>query len=74
MLQLLSLDSVATSLGVSRHTVRAFVRQGRLKPTRVCRRLLFDPKDVEDFVRTAQSARPTHAAVERVASPSTSAH
>lgn len=59
MLQLLSLDSVATALGVSRHTVRAFVRQGRLTPTRVCRRLLFDPRDVEAFVRSAQAARRT---------------
>jgi excisionase family DNA binding protein len=54
MLQLVSLDSVAQSLGVSRHTVRAFVRQGRLTPTKICRRLLFDPADVETFVGKAQ--------------------
>jgi excisionase family DNA binding protein len=58
MLQLMSLDVVAKSLGLSRHTVRSFVRQGRLKPTRVCRRLLFDPADVEAFIRKAQSTGP----------------
>lgn len=56
MLQLLSLETVAQSLGVSKHTIRAFVRRGRLRPTKVCRRLLFDPADVEAFVRKAQDA------------------
>lgn len=54
MFQLLSLETVAQSLGVSPHSVRKFVREGRLSPTRVCRRLLFDPQDVEEFVRKAQ--------------------
>ena len=54
MLQLLSLDSVAKSLSLSPHTVRSLVRRGVLKPTRVCRRVLFDPSDVETFVRKAQ--------------------
>jgi excisionase family DNA binding protein len=55
MFQLLGLESVASALAVSPHTVRAWVRQGRLKPTRVCRRLLFDPSDVEEFVRASQT-------------------
>lgn len=54
LMQLLSLDAVAQSLGLSKHTIRSFVRQGRLRPTKVCRRLLFDPADVESFVRRAQ--------------------
>jgi excisionase family DNA binding protein len=74
MLQLLSLDLVATALGVSRHTVRSFVRQGRLRPTRVCRRLLFDPTDVEEFVRKAQGAPPAHGRVESMGTSTIAAH
>jgi excisionase family DNA binding protein len=55
MFQLWSLDAVASALAVSKHTVRSWVRQGRLKPTRVCRRLLFQPADVEEFVRASQT-------------------
>jgi excisionase family DNA binding protein len=55
MFQLLGLDAVAAALAVSKHTVRSWVRQGRLKPTRVCRRLLFHPQDVEEFVRASQA-------------------
>jgi len=55
MFQLLGLDAVAAALAVSKHTVRSWVRQGRLKPTRVCRRLLFSPQDVEEFIRVSQA-------------------
>jgi excisionase family DNA binding protein len=55
MFQLLNLDSVASALAVSPHTVRSWVRQGRLRPTRVCRRLLFRAADVEEFVRASQT-------------------
>jgi excisionase family DNA binding protein len=55
MIQLVNLEVVASAMGVSKHTVRSWVRQGRLKPVRVCRRLLFHPADVEAFVRASQS-------------------
>jgi excisionase family DNA binding protein len=45
--KLLTLLSVAEALAISPHTVRKMVRDGRLRPTRICRRLLFNPVDVE---------------------------
>jgi excisionase family DNA binding protein len=54
MVQLLSLDLVADSLAVSKFTVRSWVKQGRLRPVRICRRLLFDPSDVEKFIRESR--------------------
>lgn len=50
--QLLTLLAVAKALCVSPHTVRFWVRQGRLKPVRICRRLLFHPDEVARFVAT----------------------
>ena len=44
--QLLPLDDVAKALSVSPHTVRAWVRAGRLRPVRLCRKLLFHPDEV----------------------------
>jgi excisionase family DNA binding protein len=53
-IKLLSLLAVAEALAVSPHTVRSWVRQGKLRPTRICRRLLFDPREVARFVAEAQ--------------------
>jgi excisionase family DNA binding protein len=44
--RLLTLLEVAAMLRLSPHTIRAMVRQGRLRPTRICRRLLFAPDEV----------------------------
>jgi hypothetical protein len=41
---------VAESLAVSPHTIRMWVRKGRLLPVRICRRLLFFPDEVTRFV------------------------
>jgi DNA-binding transcriptional MerR regulator len=48
--QLLPLLAVAKALCVSPHTVRAWVREGKLKPVRLCRRLLFHPDDIARLV------------------------
>jgi len=48
--QLLTLTEVAEKLRVSGHTVRSWVRQGRLKPVRICRRLLFSPDCLRQFL------------------------
>lgn len=48
--RLLSLLAVAHALSVSPHTIRSWVRKGRLRPLRICRRLLFDPREVERFI------------------------
>jgi len=48
--QLLTLAAVAKLLCVSPHTVRAWVKRGRLRPVRLCRRLLFHPDEIARFV------------------------
>jgi len=52
--RLLTLLEVADLLRVSTHTVRAWVRKGRLQPVRICRRLLFSPDVVSRFVSVAE--------------------
>jgi predicted site-specific integrase-resolvase len=52
--QLLTLLQVAKSLCVSQHTVRSWVRQGKLRPLRICRRLIFDPAEVGRFISEAE--------------------
>jgi len=51
--KLLTLAAVAEALSVSPHTVRMWVRKGRLQPVRLCRKLLFDPATVSRFVSEA---------------------
>lgn len=48
--RLLTLSEVADALRLSPHTIRSFVRKGKLRPTRICRRLLFRPADVEELI------------------------
>ena len=45
--RLLTLMEVADMLRLSPHTIRSFVRRGKLRPTRICRRLLFAPSEVQ---------------------------
>ena len=52
--QLLPLIAVAKALCVSPHTVRSWVRKGKLQPVRICRRLLFDPNEVARFLAEAK--------------------
>lgn len=52
--QLLTLSAVAHLLGLSPHTIRSFVRKGKLRPMRICRRLLFHPDDVAEFLSRAK--------------------
>jgi excisionase family DNA binding protein len=52
--QLLTLLAVAKALCVSPHTVRAWVRKGRLRPVRLCRRLLFHPDEITRFLAEAR--------------------
>jgi excisionase family DNA binding protein len=48
--RLLTLAEVADALRLSPHTIRSFVRKGRLSPVRICRRLLFRSIDVEMLI------------------------
>jgi excisionase family DNA binding protein len=52
--QLLTLLAVAEALSVSPHTVRSWVRKGRLRPVRICRRLLFHPDEITRFLSEAR--------------------
>jgi excisionase family DNA binding protein len=52
--RLLTLLEVADRLRLSPHTIRAMVRQNRLLPVRICRRLLFDPADVQRFLDSSR--------------------
>jgi len=52
--RLLTLAEVADLLRVSPHTVRAWVRKGRLQPVKICRRVLFSPDVVSRFVSVAE--------------------
>jgi len=49
--RLLTLAALANALAVSPHTIRSWVRKGRLKPIRICRRLLFHPEEISRFLR-----------------------
>jgi excisionase family DNA binding protein len=51
--RLLSLVDVASALHVSPHTIRAWVKRGRLRPLRLCRRLLFHPDEIARFLSEA---------------------
>ena len=57
LLRLLTLLEVAAQLSVSPHTIRAMVRRGRLHPVRICRRLLFNPADIERLVAESTAPR-----------------
>lgn len=54
--RLLTLLAVAHALSVSPHTVRSWVRKVRLRPVRICRRLLFHPDEVVRFLAEAGSS------------------
>jgi excisionase family DNA binding protein len=53
--QLLTLLPLAKALCVSPHTIRSWVRAGKLRPVRICRRLLFHPDEVSRFLAEARS-------------------
>lgn len=53
--RLLTLLEVADLLRVSPHTIRAWVRKDRLRSVRICRRLLFAPNAVAQFVAAGAS-------------------
>jgi excisionase family DNA binding protein len=63
--QLLPLLAVAETLSVSPHTVRSWVRNGRLRPIRLCRRLLFHPDEIRRFLDENSSNSKTTADARR---------
>ena len=53
-LRLVDLKGTAAIFHVSTHTVRSWVRKGRLHPLRICRRLLFHPDEIARFIAEAK--------------------
>lgn len=52
--RLLTLLEVSDLLRVSKHTVRAWVRKGRIRPVRLCRRLLFSADEIARLIAGAK--------------------
>jgi excisionase family DNA binding protein len=52
--RLLTLIEVADLCRVSPHTVRKWTRDGRLRPIRLCRRLLYSPEEVSRLLAEAK--------------------
>lgn len=48
--KLWTLQETAETLRLSPHTVRSFVRKGKLRPVKICRRLLFRASDIEQLI------------------------
>jgi excisionase family DNA binding protein len=51
--RLWTLQETAETLRLSPHTIRSFVRQGKLRPVKICRRLLFRAIDVERLIEAS---------------------
>ena len=52
---LLDLRAVANQLSVSIYTVRAWIREGQIRPVRLGRRVLVEPEEVQRFISDAKS-------------------
>jgi hypothetical protein len=53
--RLMDVNELADLWRVSPHTIRAWVQQKRLTPTRICRRLLFHPDECARFLAAGNS-------------------
>lgn len=54
MVALKSVEEAAGLLGISKWTVRAYIRSGRLRPVRLGRRVLLSEAELERFVAGGQ--------------------
>lgn len=55
--RLVDVQELAGLWSVSPHTIRSWVQSKRLKPTRICRRLLFTPEECERFLQAKDESR-----------------
>ena len=53
--RLMDVNELANLWRVSPHTIRAWVQQKRLSPTKICRRLLFHPDECARFLAAGNS-------------------
>lgn len=49
-----NVGEAATALAISPWTIRLYIRQGRLQPVRVGRRVLLEPHECQRFLRTCK--------------------
>jgi hypothetical protein len=54
--RLMDVNELANLWRVSPHTIRAWVQQKRLTPTKICRRLLFHPDECARFLAAGNPA------------------
>jgi len=54
-----NLDQAATALAISPWTIRAYIRQGRLRPVRIGRRVLFEPDECQRFLTACKNSTST---------------
>jgi len=53
---LIDVPTLAVKLSISPWTVRALVRDGKLKPTRIGRRVLFEQAEIDNFLQCCKAA------------------
>jgi excisionase family DNA binding protein len=56
MSPLRSVRQTAELCGISPWTVRSYIRQGKLRPVRIGRRVLIDEAEIERFISAGQTA------------------
>jgi excisionase family DNA binding protein len=64
MKALRSVEEAAELLGISKWTVRAYIREGKLRPVRLGRRVLVAEEELERFVALCQNPVRTQATTE----------
>jgi excisionase family DNA binding protein len=66
MRALKSVEEGAGLLGVSKWTVRSWIREGKLRPVRLGRRVLISEEELERFVSICQNRSTTQATNDNV--------
>jgi excisionase family DNA binding protein len=51
-----NVEQAAAALAISPWTVRAYIRQGRMRPIRIGRRVLFEPQECQRFMKACKKA------------------
>jgi excisionase family DNA binding protein len=55
MQPLKSIDEAAGLLGISKWTIRGYIRDGKLKPVRLGRRVLMEEAELERFIASGKA-------------------
>lgn len=52
-----NVEQAAAALAISPWTIRAYIRQGRIKPVRIGRRVLFEPDECQRFLKACKKPK-----------------